>query len=286
MELNSLVSEIEKTGLTLNELAVWQNGQTQVCRFRPGDHCTNGYSVAKAFTMTAVGMLWDEGKIDVTKPIADYMGSLMPADIDPKWQEVTVEHALTHTIGFENGFLDIDVEDVLSYPTEDYLDIVFRHPIVYQPGTHRQYSDAAFYLLSRLVSCISGEKLDDFLNARLFRPLHFHEFAWSHCPMNYPMGATGLYASAGDMIKLPVLYMNGGVWEGKRLLSREWIDLAIAREYELHPRTPAGWIGKGGMYGQIVLFNREKNAAIAWLGHTNDSGPMVQRLLEVLDKEL
>lgn len=282
MQIQDYVHEIENTGVKLNEIALYQNGQVQTYRFHPGDHCTNCYSVAKAFTMTAIGMLSDEGKIDVKKPIYDYMKEMIPADADPAWRIVTVENALTHRIGFDEGFLDIDVEDVLAYDTDDYLDIVFHHPLKHLPGQHYQYSDAAFYLLSRLVTCVSGERLDDFLNKRLFQPLHFHEMAWSHCPHNYPMGATGLYVSAGDLIKLPLLYLNGGIWEGKRLISEDWIQAAIGNEYEMHVRSASGWIGKGGMYGQIILFNREKNSAVAWLGHTTD-GSCVQKLVDYLD---
>lgn len=125
--------------------------------------------------------------------------------------------------------------------------------------------------------------MDDFLNKRLLQPLHFHEFAWSHCPKNYPMGATGLYVSAGDVIKLPVLYLNGGVWEGKRLLSEQWVERSIANEYEFRLKTPSGWIGKGGMYGQLIAFNRARNAAVAWLGHTRN-GDAIQNLINLIDK--
>lgn len=282
MQLQDLVQKVTEIGIPMNELAIYQNGRIQSHRFRPGDHCSDTYSVAKAFTMTALGILSDDGLLDVEKPISFYMGHLIPSDADPGWKNVTVENALTHRIGFGEGFLDIDVEDPTAYPTEDFLDIVFHHQLKYTPGQKHQYSDAAFYLLSRLVSVITDEPLDVFLNRRLFRPLHFHEVAWSHCPYNYPMGATGLYISAGDAVKLPALYLNKGIWEGKQLLSGQWVQQAVNREYELCRRTPGGWIGKGGMYGQMVMFHSRKNVAVAWLGHTEDND-LIQHFLNFLD---
>ena len=284
MTFEQLIPEIEQSGINLYGMAFYRNGEITEHRFQPAANCHNCYSVAKAFTMTAVGMLHDDGLIDVKKPIAHYMSSLMPSDVDPAWQIVTVEHALKHTIGYGEGFLDIDVEDVKSYGTRDYLDMVFRHKFTHLPGAQYQYSDAAYYLLSRLVAEVAGEKMDVFLNRRLFQPMDFQEVAWSHCPKDHPMGATGLYISAGDMVKLGALYLEGGVWNGQRLLSEEWIHKAIGNEYELRAKTAAGLIGKGGMYGQQLMFSREKNFAIAW--HTHAHSEQVKRLIDFVDEKL
>ena len=98
------------------------------------------------------------------------------------------------------------------------------------------------------------------------------------------MGATGLYISAADMVKLGALYLEGGMWKGKQILSKEWIRKAIGNEYELRNKTAAGLIGKGGMYGQQLLFNPEKNFAIAW--HTHAPGEKIKALIDFIDQEL
>lgn len=156
MQLQDLLHDIENTGATLNEIAVYQSGEIQTLRLRPGDNCSNSYSVSKAFVMTALGMLSDDGMLDVKKTVAHYMGDLLPKDADPAWKIVTIENTITHKVGYDEGFLDIDVDDVNAYPTDDYLEMVFRHPIKHLPGQHYQYSDAAYYLLSRLVTAVSG----------------------------------------------------------------------------------------------------------------------------------
>ena len=98
------------------------------------------------------------------------------------------------------------------------------------------------------------------------------------------MGATGLYISSADTVKLGALYLEGGVWKGQRLLSEAWVHKAIANEYELRAKTAAGLIGKGGMYGQQLLFNREKNFAIAW--HTHAHSDQVKHLIDFVDEKL
>lgn len=263
MNFDSIVSGLSTLGINLYDFALWteENG-VQSHRFQPCNRCNNSYSVAKAFTMTAIGLLWDDKKLNVTDSLGQIFG-------EPSWNDVTIEHALTHRIGYGQGHLDIDVEDVSEYPTDNFLKLALSYPRPHAPGEHYQYTDAAFYLLSRVVDHVSGEKLDSFLWQRVLKPMGLQEIAWSRCPHEYPIGATGLYISAHDMVKLGALYLSDGVWNGQRLISAEWVKLAEERGYELH--APAeGILGKGGMYGQYLGYSRTKKAAFAW--HAFDDG--------------
>ena len=276
MNFDKIIRELPGLGVNLYDFALWTpENDVQSHRFQPCNRCNNSYSVTKAFTMTAIGLLWDDGKLNVTDSLGKIFGT-------PEWSDVTIEHALTHRIGYGQGYLDIDVEDVSEYPTDDFLKLALSYPRPYAPGEHYQYTDAAFYLLSRVVDHISGEKLDSFLWKRVLRHMNFQEIAWSRCPHEYPIGATGLYVSAHDMVKLGALYLNDGTWNGQRLISSEWIRLAEERGYELH--SPGGDIlGKGGMYGQFLGYSREKNAAFAW--HAFDDGKTRKSIADYL-KEL
>lgn len=270
MDFDQIVRDMEALRLNLYDFALYTPSGIRMHRFQPCSNCLNSYSVAKLFVVTALGMLFDEGKIRMDDPIHRYFE--IPKSASPRWQRVTIEHAVTHRIGFSEGFLDIDTEDTTAYPHEDYLEIVFGHPLAYEPGEHEQYSDAAYYLLSRLVSEVSGERLDAFVRRRLLAPLRFQEAAFSCCPLGHPIGATGLYIGAADMVKLSALYLEGGVWQGERLLSREWVDMAIGRHYEIHPYGERGLMGKCGMYGQAALFSKERRFAVAWHAHEKREG--------------
>lgn len=264
MDFKNVCQDIQQMGINLYDLAFYYQGNIREHRFQPSNFCNNCYSIAKVFMVTALGMLHDDGLLDVKKSLKLYLGNLIPPNADPAWQVATVEDAMTHKLGFDTGFLDIDVENASEYPSREYLDLVFSQPIVYVPGQHRQYSDGAYYLISRLINEVAGEKVNELLNRRLFQPLKVREVAWSCCPQNHPIGATGLYLSAYDLVKLPTLYLQGGLWEGQRILSKEWVDKVIGNEYELTTKKPSGLIGKSGMYGQMILFSREKNFAVAW----------------------
>lgn len=266
-DLNTLLDRLSALPYQLYDAAVYHNGETASRQFRPCNNANNSYSVAKAFIMTAAGMLYDEGKLDPSQKVIDILRPFFPEHYDSAWEQVTIDHVLTHRIGFREGFLDIDCEDASLYPTDDYLSIVLSHELPLTPGSTFVYSDAAIYLLSRIVSVLADEKADDFLMNRLFRPMKFREAAWSRCPFGYPIGATGLYITAKDMLKLPMLYLCRGVYGGKRYLSEEWCNLAVQREYVFYAVDDGLFIDKGGMYGQLIRFAPEHDFAFALHAH-------------------
>lgn len=264
MVLEKLVQTAAAERLNIYTIAAMDHTGLQQERIQPADSCTNSYSVAKTFTMTAVGMLWDRRQIRVDDKVYDILQEEFPNHFDLKWKQVTVEHLLKHTAGFGRGFLDIDVEEISEYPSNDFLKIVLSEPLPYLPGAHYQYTDAAFYLLSRIVTKLSGQRLDDFLRPMLFDQLGFQEMAWSCCPHGYPMGATGLYIRTSDMVKLGWLYAQEGCYNGKRILSAEWVGEVLQHGYEFCRYHDNGLYAKGGMNGQMLCFSVRNREAYAW----------------------
>lgn len=212
--------------------------------------CQNIYSGAKAYAMTAVGLLYDKGKINVDDKVCDILREFVPEEgMDERWEDATVDMALIHSLGLPGGFLDIDCNKSSDF-TDDFLNYLFTCPLAYTPGTESRYADASTYVLSRLVSAITGEKLDDFLWRELLIKMDYQEMVWSHCPKGYPIGATGMYINSSDTVKLGYLYLKNGVWGGERLLSEEWVDMVLKREYVFEWDSTHTYYFKGGMYGQ------------------------------------
>ena len=235
----------------------------------PANQNCNCYSVAKAFTVTAIGLLYDKELLTPETLVVDVLKKYIPENIDDKWMKVTLHDVMLHKVGFGCGMLDIDSEDASLYPTPDYLQIIFETKLKYEPGTIHQYTDAAYYLLSRVVSEVSGMDLAAFLRPILMETMKFKEFAWSTCPYGYSIGATGLYIRTEDMVKLGILYLNKGMWMNKRVLSEEWVNIVLNNGYEFKP-LPNGWYGKGGMLGQFLIFNPEKGISVACHSYDDD----------------
>ena len=264
-------------------ISVIENGVSTSLCVTPSNKTNDCYSVSKLFTVTAIGLLYDEGKLNTNEKIADILSDTLPSTIDPKWNQITVHDVLLHRWGIDQGFLDIDCEDINYYPRiygerNDFLKIIFSKHLPKTPGESECYSDAAYYLLSRIVSKKAGETLYEYLRKRLFLPLCFEETAWSTCPMGYPMGATGLFLRCGDMAKLGSLYLQGGLYNGNRILSKEWCETVLQAGYELRKCGGNGY-AKGGMYGQRLYICPEKDLVVAWLGYDENGN---QQMLEYI----
>ncbi len=229
--------------------------------------CQDVYSCAKMFTLTALGMLWDEGKLDLDLPVTQILGSDCPENTDPKWHRITVDMVIRHHCGLPGGYLDIDCQPMAEFG-EDFLATLLTYPIS-EPESY-VYSDGAYYLLARIAAKLAGTGLVEYLWKNLFSPLGFREAAWSTCPKGYVMGATGLYLRSEDLVKLGAVYLNRGVYQGKRIFSQAWAELVTSRGY-LHRVGSRGAFGHGGMCGQMVLVLPESNMAVAWQGFSREN---------------
>ncbi|MBE6542399.1 MAG: beta-lactamase family protein [Ruminococcaceae bacterium] len=239
-----------------------EDGVVETVHFQKLARCQNSYSVAKTFTMTGIGLLYDKGLLGIDEKIYDILkDEIHVSEIDERWNSSTIEMALIHRLGLPGACLDIDSYDPATFG-KDYLDYIFKTPLISDPGISKSYTDAAFYLLARIVEKRSGMNIEDFLWKELLFKLGFKEIAWSHCPLGHAMGGTGLYVSSEDIARLAYVYMTGGVYNGERLLSEKWIELAKDKGFTLSANYDHTFFSKGGMYGQKIMFSTKQHRAI------------------------
>lgn len=264
--INKIVEEIKKHELNIFSVTVIENGEEKTVKLAEVNPCNDIYSISKAFIVTGIGMMYDDGLLTVDEKVVDIFADKLPNEYDKRWNDVTVHNLLTHTAGLPAGYLDIDCYDIHTFDTDDFLDMLFRTKLEYDPGKGGKYSDGAFYMLSRVITAKCGERADDLLMRRLFYPLGFREAAWSKCPKGYPIGATGLYIRTCDVARHGMVYLNGGTYNGKRIISKEWVDTVLGK-YELGMIRPHSY-AKGGMYGQMMVVDTNRNISVAWEGFT------------------
>ncbi|MBR6558674.1 MAG: beta-lactamase family protein [Clostridia bacterium] len=262
--MDKVKSFIDENDYNVHHFSAIINGEAEnIHSIRRSNPCQNSYSMAKAFVVTAIGMLYDKGLLSTDEKVTDILKDYLPADMDERWNLTTVHMALKHKIGLPGGFLDIDCIDANEFGY-DYLSYMLSHPLAYTPGEGSKYTDGAYYLLGRIVEEKSGMSLTQFMWRELFFGIGAREIAWSECPMGHAMGATGLYIRSEDAVKLGQIYLEGGTYKGKRYLSENWVNTVLEKEYELHKTGCGLSYGKGGMRGQMLLVVPEKNMSVAW----------------------
>lgn len=246
--------------------------EPETLELSPANRCVNVYSVAKTFTMTALGLLYDRHLIDPSEHVCDILADELPAHgMDERWHLTTVDMVLRHEIGLPGGFLDIDVNDPHTF-TDDFLTYMLTYPLSYTPGTENRYTDGAYYLLARIAEKRAGMPMEKLLWEQLLWKLGFSEAAWSHDPHGHAVGATGLYVHSSDMARLGAVYLHGGCYHGERFLSREWTSLAVERGYALDSDAEHTWYGKGGMYGQQLFVIPGQDRVLAIQSIDGDPG--------------
>lgn len=250
------------------------------------------YSVSKSFTATAIGMLVDDGRLDLDARVLDLFADAAPAHPAPNLREITVRHLLTMTIGSEEPMM----RGLGEHPDRAWLQTFFASPFEEEPGAVFQYNSGATYVLSAIVQQITGQRVLDFLRPRLLDPLSITDATWQQSPEGVDVGGWGLSIDAESMARFGELYLRGGVWQGARLVSQEWVDQATAAQVstahwdKIDSQQGYGfqfWRARhgyraDGAYGQVVVVLPEQDAVVAITAGVSET----QRMLDAIWRHL
>ena len=185
------------------------------------------HSVSKTFTSTAIGMAIDEGLLSLDDRVVDFFPDKLPQDVSDNLNAMTVRDLLTMNCGHESS----------AGQKGDWVENFLAVPVVHQPGTWYYYNSMGTYMLSAILQKLTGEKLVDYLDSRLFRPLGIEKPKWEESPQGINAGGWGLHIKTEDMAKFGQLLLQRGEWNGRQLVSASWVDEASA--YQV-PSVPAG----------------------------------------------
>ena len=181
------------------------------------------YSHSKSFTSTAVGMLADEGKIDLDERIVEIFPELSPAEPAENLRQLRVRDLLTMNAGMD--YTDAERKDIQG----DWVRAFLHNPVEHRPGSVFKYDSCCTHVLAAIVERRAGCGLMEFLDRRLFGKIGIAG-AWSTTsPTGVACGGWGMNMTTRDLARFGQLYLNEGVWNGERLLSRDWVQLSTAR---------------------------------------------------------
>jgi len=191
------------------------------------------HSVSKTFTSAAVGLAISEGKMKLTDKLVDYFPDKLPAEPSDNLKAITVRDLLTMNCGH-----DTDPTGVTRNSEDgDWIKAFLAYPVEHTPGTFYCYNSLGTYMLSAIVQKVTGEKVVDYLNTRLFEPLHIDKPQWQESPQGINTGGWGLYLKTEDLAKMGQLILQGGKWNGKQVLPADYV--AEMQKAQV-PCVPAG----------------------------------------------
>jgi len=185
-------------------------------------------SCTKSIVSLAIGTLLDDGHLtSIDQPVYE---------IYPEWrqgnkQRITLRHLLNHTSGVQ----DHPSAGVELEPSPDWIQLALAAELSEMPGEHFRYNNKAVNLLAGIVQRVVHQRLDIYLQERLFAPLGITDVAWVYDHVGTPYVAGGLSLVADDLATLGHVVLNRGLWAGQRILSKEWIDLSVAQGQPYYP---------------------------------------------------
>ena len=207
------------------------------------------YSMGKSVVSMAIGFLIQEGKISLDTRIMDIFKKNVNLIGLLKRKNLTVEHLLTMTSG-------VSFNETGAISGNEWVKSFLEAPLHHEPGEMFEYNSMNTYMLSAIVTEVTGEKLIDYLKPRLFEPLGIEKIFWETCPKGITKGGWGLFLCSEDMAKLGQLYLQKGEWNGIQVMPAEWIEQSVTKKS--NPPEDTGFTGYGY---QIWMGKREKSFA-------------------------
>ena len=230
-------------------------------------------------TTTAAEILYDRKKLKLDAPVTKYIPEFAGT---PGHDKILVRNLLTHSSGLNS-------REVLWKQAKDrqgIMNLIYKMPVDWEPGTRYEYRDYNIILMGEIVQRISGQPLDQFLEQNVFIPLGMRDTGFNPAPklldrippteqddvlrhtlvhgvvhdenaylMGGVSGHAGLFSTASDLAKFAQMYLNGGTYNGRRIVSTQTINLFMKRQI-VPPTSPRalGWdtAVKGSFAGDLA----------------------------------
>jgi CubicO group peptidase (beta-lactamase class C family) len=281
-------------------------------------------SVTKPVTAIAIMILMEEGKLTLNEPIEKYLPEFRATGkTQDARKRITILHLLTHTAGMPLN-RPTEIEDITikrDRTLADVVTILSRQGPEFEPGSQFRYYSGGFAILGRIIEVVSGKPFEQFIKERIFDPLGMKDSSFFVPPAKqnrvaslyrlqdgklnrweeveayarhakYPGPEFGMYSTAPDLASLCQMMLNGGSFEGKRILSPMSVETMTQNHtpniksatthgpayqglgwglsgdpMDAFPLTSTGSFGHNGAFGAIIWIDPKKGLIRIFLEH-------------------
>jgi CubicO group peptidase (beta-lactamase class C family) len=214
---------------------------------------------------------------------------------------MTLWHVLTMSTGLdwneEVAYDNPKNDSSLMEAGDDWVQYVIDRPMAQEPGKVFNYSSGASELLAYIFQKETGQDIEAYGEKYLFTPLGM-EHHWKRTPRGLVDTEGGLYLRNTDLAKIGYLFLHDGTWDGKQIVSKDWVKQSLAPSIDaeegfrygfkwwLFPRTDTQryvWMGRGFGGQRLMVFPEEDLIVVftGWniLGTPVSNGDFVSRIL-------
>jgi CubicO group peptidase (beta-lactamase class C family) len=264
-------------------------------------------SVSKTVSSVIVGIATTRGdfKAGLDTPLLHYFDETKVKNVDDRKRRITLRHVLTMTTGLdwneEVAYDDPRNDADLMEATDDWIQYVIDRPMAKEPGTVFNYSSGVSELLAYIFQKETGQDIEKYGEQYLFTPLGMNHY-WKRSPLGLVDTEGGLFLNGQDLAKIGYLYLHDGMWDGKQIVSKQWVKQSVTPFIEAEEGFKYGfkwwllpqkdgfvWMARG-FGGQRLMVFPEKELIVTFTGWTILKDPpadqdFVARILPALKSE-
>jgi CubicO group peptidase (beta-lactamase class C family) len=262
-------------------------------------------SVSKTITSVIFGVAITRGdfKATLNTPVLNFFDVARVKNVDDRKRRMTLKHVLTMTTGLswneEVPYDDPRSDSSLMEATDDWVQYVIDKPMAEEPGKVFNYSSGATELLAYIFQKETGQDIDAYGEKYFFAPLGIKHH-WKRTYLGVVDTEGGLFLNGDDLAKIGYLYLHNGLWDSKRIVSKDWVKQSLTPYIGAEDKFQYGfkwwlyplkgkfvWMARG-FGGQELMVFPEENLITVFTGWEilKDSAPtkdLIDRLLPAVN---
>jgi CubicO group peptidase (beta-lactamase class C family) len=241
-------------------------------------------SVTKSITTTLVGIAVDQGLLSLDDPVLSFFPDRDIANRDHRKEQMAVGDLAAMTSGFACEAEPDEPTLAAMEASPDYVQFAIDLPMAVEPGTTFAYCSPGTHLLSAILTQATGLTEFEFAQRELFGPLGFGTVYWPEDPQGFSHGWGDAVVHPRDLAKLGQLFLDGGLWNGERIVSEAWVTDAVTSRssfgggtgyglgwwIERDPTPGGGEFGAAGRGGQFVTVTVTFDLVVVLTGGAGD----------------
>lgn len=219
--------DIQKRNLPIHSLLVLRNGRIILdAYFYPydGSAVHDLRSVTKSVTTTLVAIAAEQGKLSLDASMNSFFPDVSVSHPDPRRDAITVRDLTMMANGLDSLGFEQDEGTLNEMEASDnFLQFALDRPMASVPGVKFVYDSPGMHILSGIIQKATGMTELDYAKQVLFGPLGITDLIWPSDAQGHTYGWGDLHLHPRDAAKIGFLWLQGGLWDGKQIVSPDWV---------------------------------------------------------------
>lgn len=227
------------------------------------------HSFTKCFTNMAVGIAYTQNLLKLEDKVLKYFPEY-EKNANDNLKELTIRDLITMRSGQIRSIGGNEWRPLKSSWIKAYFDV----PFTEKPGSKYMYSSGNSYILSAIVQKVTNKTCHKLIEEYVSNKIGLNKFEWLESPEGICSGGNGISLTVEDMVRIGLLYINNGFWNGEEILKKEWIDLSLGKknpqflnqgepEYNFHWEHIEDTWSSNGMFSQRCIIVPQFDLVVA-----------------------